>query len=67
MADFALHPQLHVHVIGRRPGDPCWPGVVWGNLPPGPEWAAGQLGEITAAVAALSPAPDASQGQAKTR
>ncbi len=23
--------QLHVHVIGRKPGDYCWPGVVWGN------------------------------------
>ena len=24
--------QLHVHVIGRRPGDPCWPQPVWGHL-----------------------------------
>ena len=24
--------QLHIHVIGRREDDPCWPGVVWGNL-----------------------------------
>ena len=24
--------QLHVHVIGRRPGDACWPKPVWGNL-----------------------------------
>lgn len=23
-------PQLHVHVVGRRPGDPAWPGPVWG-------------------------------------
>lgn len=23
--------QLHVHVIGRRATDPCWPGVVWGS------------------------------------
>lgn len=22
--------QLHVHVVGRRPGDPAWPGPVWG-------------------------------------
>lgn len=22
--------QLHIHVIGRRTDDPCWPGVVWG-------------------------------------
>jgi diadenosine tetraphosphate (Ap4A) HIT family hydrolase len=24
-------PQLHVHVIGRRKGDPAWPGPVWGH------------------------------------
>jgi diadenosine tetraphosphate (Ap4A) HIT family hydrolase len=23
--------QLHVHVVGRRPDDPCWPGPVWGQ------------------------------------
>lgn len=23
-------PQLHIHVIGRWPGDPAWPGPVWG-------------------------------------
>lgn len=23
-------PQLHVHVLGRRRGDPAWPGPVWG-------------------------------------
>lgn len=22
--------QLHVHVVARRRGDPCWPGPVWG-------------------------------------
>ena len=22
--------QLHVHVVGRRVGDPAWPGPVWG-------------------------------------
>jgi len=25
-----LTPQLHVHVVGRRAGDPAWPGPVWG-------------------------------------
>ena len=25
-------PQLHVHVIARHEHDPCWPGVVWGQL-----------------------------------
>ena len=27
-------PQLHVHVVGRRKGDPAWPGPVWGHSPP---------------------------------
>jgi diadenosine tetraphosphate (Ap4A) HIT family hydrolase len=26
-----LVPQLHIHVIGRRPDDYAWPGVVWGR------------------------------------
>jgi diadenosine tetraphosphate (Ap4A) HIT family hydrolase len=30
-----LVPQLHLHVIGRREGDPCWPAPVWGNLEAG--------------------------------
>ena len=36
-------PQLHLHVVGRREGDPCWPAPVWGNLKPGAEYAAGEL------------------------
>jgi diadenosine tetraphosphate (Ap4A) HIT family hydrolase len=27
-------PQLHVHVIARRQGDPAWPRPVWGHAPP---------------------------------
>jgi diadenosine tetraphosphate (Ap4A) HIT family hydrolase len=27
-----LVPQLHIHVIGRNPSDPCWPKPVWGHL-----------------------------------
>ena len=27
-----LVPQLHVHVVGRREGDACWPDPVWGHL-----------------------------------
>ena len=23
--------QLHMHVVGRRAGDPAWPGPVWGH------------------------------------
>ena len=25
-----LTPQLHIHVVGRRPDDAAWPGPVWG-------------------------------------
>ena len=31
-----LVPQLHVHVVGRNPGDPAWPGPVWGHSPAEP-------------------------------
>ena len=27
-------PQLHVHVVGRRSTDECWPGPVWGQGEP---------------------------------
>jgi diadenosine tetraphosphate (Ap4A) HIT family hydrolase len=26
-----LTPQLHLHVVGRRPDDAAWPGPVWGH------------------------------------
>ena len=26
-----LVPQLHIHVVGRHPGDAAWPGPVWGS------------------------------------
>lgn len=29
-------PQLHVHVVGRRPDDAAWPGPVWGSGPAEP-------------------------------
>jgi len=25
--------QLHLHHVGRRVGDPAWPGPVWGHSP----------------------------------
>ena len=31
-----LVPQLHLHVVGRDPGDPAWPGTVWGHSRPVP-------------------------------
>jgi diadenosine tetraphosphate (Ap4A) HIT family hydrolase len=24
-------PQMHIHIVGRRVGDVCWPNVVWGT------------------------------------
>ena len=24
-------PQMHLHVVGRNPGDACWPAPVWGS------------------------------------
>ncbi len=38
-----LVPQLHVHVIGRSPGDPCWPMPVWGRLKEGETYTAEQV------------------------
>jgi len=26
-----LVPQLHVHIVARKPGDAAWPGPVWGQ------------------------------------
>jgi diadenosine tetraphosphate (Ap4A) HIT family hydrolase len=47
-------PQLHVHVLGRRAGDPAWPGPVWGHSP-GVAYEAGTLERaVAAARAALS-------------
>ncbi len=36
-------PQMHLHIIGRREGDACWPQPVWGNLPEGGSYAPNQL------------------------
>ncbi len=52
-------PQMHLHIIGRHKGDPCWPQPVWGNLPEGKTYATGRLrewqGEL-AKMADLAPA-----------
>ena len=29
-----LVPQLHIHIVARKPGDAAWPGPVWGNGQP---------------------------------
>jgi diadenosine tetraphosphate (Ap4A) HIT family hydrolase len=42
-------PQLHVHVLGRRVGDPAWPGPVWGHSA-GHPYAPDVLARATAAA-----------------
>lgn len=46
-------PQLHVHVVGRRAGDPAWPGPVWGHSPGQPYGGEELAKTLTAAKAAL--------------
>jgi diadenosine tetraphosphate (Ap4A) HIT family hydrolase len=38
-------PDMHLHIIGRREGDACWPQPVWGNLPDGGAYETAQLHE----------------------
>jgi len=45
-----LVPQLHVHVIGRGPGDPCWPRPVWGHLEAVLDYGPGEVEAIGAGV-----------------
>ena len=54
-----ITPQLHVHVLGRRPDDGAWPGPAWGHGQPIPyaantlatalEAAHGLLGQLKSA------------------
>lgn len=41
-----LVPQLHLHVIGRRPDDPCWPGPIWGRLSEARAYAPAEIAAI---------------------
>lgn len=43
-------PQLHLHLVGRRPEDPCWPGPVWGALSQGHGYAAAEVARIAASL-----------------
>lgn len=38
--------QLHLHVVGRRMGDACWPKPVWGNLEHRQDYSAARLNDI---------------------
>ena len=44
-------PQLHLHVVGRRPGDGCWPAPVWGHPSETREYSAAALRDMNAAFA----------------
>jgi diadenosine tetraphosphate (Ap4A) HIT family hydrolase len=45
-----LVPQLHVHVIGRSPADPCWPKPVWGHLETVREYDPSRIEAIAAGI-----------------
>jgi diadenosine tetraphosphate (Ap4A) HIT family hydrolase len=45
-------PQLHLHVVGRRPGDPCWPAPVWGHLSVTREYSAAEVNHMSTALQA---------------
>jgi len=47
-----LVPQLHLHIIGRKEGDPAWPGVVWGADLPDKAWSADEVQSIVNELAA---------------
>lgn len=46
-------PQLHVHLIGRHPGDAAWPRPVWGT-PGRRNWTAAEVDAVRVEVAALA-------------
>jgi diadenosine tetraphosphate (Ap4A) HIT family hydrolase len=47
-------PQLHLHVIGRRIDDCCWPQAAWGNLVGTRAYAPSELATVTTALVDLS-------------
>ena len=47
-------PQLHLHVIGRAPVDPCWPQPVWGNLEDSEAYTMAQLLEWQNSLAPIA-------------
>ena len=46
-----LVPQLHLHVVGRRPGDPCWPAPVWGHLEDSASYSTADLASLRRTLA----------------
>lgn len=48
-----LVPQLHVHIVGRRAGDACWPLPVWGHLPAGPDYGELEIAALESDLAGI--------------
>jgi diadenosine tetraphosphate (Ap4A) HIT family hydrolase len=46
-----LVPQLHVHHLARKVGDPAWPGTVWGR-PPGEGYTPEEVDAMRATMTA---------------
>ena len=44
-------PQMHLHIIGRRIGDACWPDPIWGNLHHSGVYTAEKLEDIQSGLA----------------
>ncbi|HKX50522.1 MAG TPA: HIT family protein [Candidatus Binatia bacterium] len=42
--------QLHLHVVGRRATDPCWPAPVWGNLVDSDGYSSARIAILTATL-----------------
>jgi diadenosine tetraphosphate (Ap4A) HIT family hydrolase len=47
-------PQMHLHIIGRRVGDACWPQPVWGNLQHSGVYTADKLADIKSELARVA-------------
>lgn len=47
-----LVPQLHLHVVGRSPGDACWPDPIWGHLRGSAAYAPRELAALAHALRA---------------
>ena len=43
-------PQLHLHVIGRREDDPCWPNPVWGNMKESADWEESEVERLRSLI-----------------
>lgn len=48
-------PQLHLHLVGRRSGDACWPLPVWGHLTETTAYGDLEVAEIAAEISGLWP------------